>query len=349
MLKYLIDSYYRYPLMRQQDFVKQIFQAEFGCEHCLGANNENIIKDECSNLTASDDIGQMLFDQISSDFARVNLVPFVKAGYNCNTLSDMMKKVNVKGSAEGFNARLGQFVYATENSLIDLDVNAVKRYVSSFVKPAPVHHSVAYRLNYRPHYRVVYKRHAVLLPLISAIDNLLYKKLNVVVAIDGKCGSGKSFYADVLSRYYNFCTIIHCDDFFLPPEMRTRERLSQVGGNIDYERLAEVLKEVRKDKPFTYRRYSCSDNVYYDVNVNPKRLIVVEGSYSLHPALRSFYDLETLLTVSDSEQRIRLLQREGREKFRAFAEKWIPLENRYFDSLSANNAIIIDTDDINYN
>ncbi|HIT78368.1 MAG TPA: hypothetical protein IAD47_06230 [Candidatus Limihabitans stercoravium] len=349
MIRYFKENYFSHPLMRVQDFMKLIYQAEFGCEHCMGANNENLIKNECLSLTADDNVGEPLFEQISEKFARVNLVPYTERGYSFNTLSDMMKKVGHCGSIEGYRSRVNQLLESVSDGTIDLDFNAAKRYIAPFLQEArPVHHSVSYRMNYRPHYRVVLKQHAVLVPLIAEIDNLLYRKLNVVVAIDGKCGSGKSTYAEVLSNYYNFCTVIHCDDFFLPPEMRTDERLAEVGGNIHYERLQGVLNQVRQDKPFIYQRYSCADNRMYDVSVEPKRLIVLEGSYSSHPKLRQYIDLCAMFTVSDSDQRLRLSQREGREKFKVFQEKWIPLENRYFSTVDTSDMVTIDTSGIEY-
>ena len=66
------------------------------------------------------------------------------------------------------------------------------------------------------------------------------------------------------------------------------------------------------------------------VTVVPGRLTVVEGSYSLHPALATYYDLRVLLSISPEKQVARILARGGEEKQRQFMERWIPLENRYF-------------------
>lgn len=49
------------------------------------------------------------------------------------------------------------------------------------------------------------------------------------------------------------------DDFFLPPELRTAERLSQPGGNVHYERFsAEVADGILRGKPFEYSVFDCS-------------------------------------------------------------------------------------------
>ena len=67
--------------------------------------------------------------------------------------------------------------------------------------------------------------------------------------------------------------------------------------------------------------------------VTPKRLTVLEGSYALHPQLRGAYDCTVFLKTSPEAQAERLLRRDGPDSLRSFREKWIPLENLYFDSL----------------
>lgn len=62
----------------------------------------------------------------------------------------------------------------------------------------------------------------------------------LILGIDGMCGAGKTSLAAFLSERYS-CSVVHADDFFLPPELRTAERLSEPGGNIHYERLMEEV------------------------------------------------------------------------------------------------------------
>ena len=72
------------------------------------------------------------------------------------------------------------------------------------------------------------------------IENQMKRKRPLVIALDGRCGSGKSTLSRRLSDTYP-CSVIHMDDFFLRPEQRTEERLSETGGNIDYERFEEEV------------------------------------------------------------------------------------------------------------
>ena len=74
--------------------------------------------------------------------------------------------------------------------------------------------------------------------VVKQIDGLLTQKDLIIVAIDGKCTSGKTTLASKLEQIYD-CNVFHMDDFFLRPEQRTRSRFAGVGGNVDYERFQE--------------------------------------------------------------------------------------------------------------
>ena len=163
------------------------------------------------------------------------------------------------------------------------------------------------------------------------IDRLLEKKASVTVAIEGCCTSGKTTLAAQLAKCYD-CNVFHMDAFFLRPEQRTAERFAQIGGNIDYERFREeVLLPLQTGCGFTYRPFDCSSfTLSKPVTVTPKKLTIIEGSYSLHPYFGDPYDLKILLTVTPELQRLRVLERPAFLHDRFF-EEWIPMENRYFE------------------
>lgn len=159
------------------------------------------------------------------------------------------------------------------------------------------------------------------------------KRKHLIIAIDGRCGAGKTTLAAYLQEKYG-CKVIHMDHFFLRPEQRTVERLSEPGGNIDYERfLAEVLEMLQKGIPFSYRPYDCKEQkLASPIAIEPGKVTVVEGSYACHPRFREYYDLKILLTVEKEEQLKRIERRNGKEQAAVFKEKWIPLEEKYFSS-----------------
>jgi len=166
--------------------------------------------------------------------------------------------------------------------------------------------------------------------LSARIDRLLTERERAVVAIDGPCAAGKTTLAAALRQAFG-AAVIPMDDFFLRPEQRTPARYAEAGGNVDRERiLAEVLEPLRAGRAVSYRPFDCGRMCFgAPVAVAPARLTVLEGSYSLHPALAPYYDLAVFLRISPEEQRKRLLAREGANA-EAFFSRWIPLEERYF-------------------
>lgn len=165
--------------------------------------------------------------------------------------------------------------------------------------------------------------------IIYRINQELKKNERIIVAIDGRCGSGKSTISALLKEKTGY-SIIHADDFFLRPEQRTKARLSEVGGNIDYERLSEVLKELKKTGVASYRPYNCSTKALDAPIQVSGQVTILEGSYSCHPVLWDFCDIHIFLTVNKEIQLERLRKRNpvliGR-----FTDEWIPMEERYFE------------------
>ena len=169
------------------------------------------------------------------------------------------------------------------------------------------------------------------------IDQLLTQKDFVIIAIDGPCTSGKTTLAAQLAAIYD-CNVFHMDDFFLRPEQRTAARFEEVGGNVDYERFQqEVLLPLREKRPFSYRPFDCGSFALAEpVSVMPKKLNIIEGTYSHHPYFGEPYDLKFLLDVDEATQQQRILQRPA-FLHKRFFEEWIPMDNRYFAMLGSKS------------
>ena len=167
--------------------------------------------------------------------------------------------------------------------------------------------------------------------LLRAIQALLERQAPVLVAIDGRCGAGKSTLAAQLREQLP-CRVFHMDDFFLRPEQRIAARLAQPGENVDHERfLTEVLLPARRGEDVTYRPYLCARrSLDTPVAAPAAHLTIVEGAYACHPALWEYYDLRVFLTVDSEEQLRRIQARNGPERALQFRDRWIPLEEAYF-------------------
>lgn len=183
----------------------------------------------------------------------------------------------------------------------------------------------------------------------SCID---YGLINVVtfdkpfiIAMDGMSASLKTTVAERLAVDFDGA-VIHCDDFFLPMELRTQERLEEPGGNIHYERMKTEVIDKFPDRLEAYTRFDCSVMAYKGiVEVPRKRLYIVEGAYALHPYFGKYYDVSIFMRVSKEEQIKRLKLRNGNTD--TFVNKWIPMEKIYNKSYEIeNNAdIVVDTTD----
>lgn len=184
--------------------------------------------------------------------------------------------------------------------------------------------------------------------VLRRIEALRAEKARVIVAIDGRCASGKTTLASVLSETLA-CPVIHMDHFFLRPHMRTPERLATPGGNIDKERFyEEVMVPLSQGRAFAYRPFDChTGGLTEPIRVPSSAVAVVEGSYSLCDELWPHYDLRVFLTVPPPLQLQRIERRNGPAQAEVFRRRWIPMEEAYFEAFRIKERchLVLDTAD----
>ena len=168
--------------------------------------------------------------------------------------------------------------------------------------------------------------------LVRELDNME----SFIVAVEGRCAAGKTTLAARLSAQLD-AQVLHMDDFFLRPEQRTPERYAEAGGNVDRERVYEVLKQVKEGKAVSFRSFDCGEMELADEKEIHAQRVIVEGSYAMHPELREFYDLSIFLTVP-YEKQLERLERRNPERLQMFIDRWIPLEEAYFKELKVEEA-----------
>ena len=153
----------------------------------------------------------------------------------------------------------------------------------------------------------------------------------LVLALDGRCGSGKTTLANTLARQFPASITLHTDDFYLPPAQRIRGWEKTPCANMDLARLRdEALRPAYAGQTVDYRAYSCRQGAYLPPAQLPAQpLVILEGSYSHHPLLTGYETLRVFLTCAKEEQTRRLQAREG-ERYANFAARWVPLEEGYF-------------------
>lgn len=184
--------------------------------------------------------------------------------------------------------------------------------------------------------------------LIERIRILLNQKEQVLVGIDGRCASGKTTLAEELHAVLGG-NLIHMDDFFLRPQQRTEERYAEPGGNVDRERfLEEILIPLKEEKDFSYRPFDCQTMTLKEpVTVKKKKLVIAEGSYCLHPSLRDYYDLKVFLDV-DPDIQWKRIEKRNPDKLDDFRQKWIPYEEKYFDTfhIRENSDLLLNNENV---
>ena len=156
-----------------------------------------------------------------------------------------------------------------------------------------------------------------------------------IIAIDGRCAAGKTTLAAELAEQLGG-DVIHMDDFFLPPKLRTPERRSEPGGNVHYERfLTEVIPKLVSGEAFSYQRFDCSRMAPGDwIPVQNNGFVFVEGAYSCHPVLGNYMDRKVFLDIDRRNQTERIRGRNGEDRLQDFLQLWIPLEEAYFQAFS---------------
>lgn len=170
-------------------------------------------------------------------------------------------------------------------------------------------------------------------PVAKQIAEMLQSSKDpIIVALDGRCASGKTTLGYYLASLFD-CNLFHMDDFFLQNSQRTLERLQEVGGNVDYERfLEEVLQPLTQKRDVLYRPFACSTREFLEGKTVPyKRLNLIEGSYSQHPYFGDVYSLKVFTDIDEKLQLQRIEARNGTEMLQKFITEWIPKEEAYFD------------------
>ena len=161
----------------------------------------------------------------------------------------------------------------------------------------------------------------------------------LLIALDGRCGSGKTTLAAQLAQQFPASAVFHTDDYYLPPAQRIPNWAETPCANMDLARLREeLLCPARAGQPVHYCAYSCREGAYRPaVLLAPQPLYIIEGSYSQHPSLADLYDCTVFVTCSQAEQARRLQAREG-ERYQNFVQRWIPLEEAYFKKYGVEGA-----------
>lgn len=165
----------------------------------------------------------------------------------------------------------------------------------------------------------------------------------LVVALDGRSGSGKSTFATAVACLIP-ATIVPCDDFFAAnisahgwdirsPAERARDAL-------DWARLIrEAIEPLLAGHsatwfPFDFAAGTRADGSYAlstdVVRRDPARVIILDGAYSARPELGRFVQFSILMEAPEAVRWHRLAAREEPGFLAAWHARWDGAEDHYF-------------------
>ncbi len=315
----------KYPKMQNQDKIKLIYQASLGPAHLINQISEKkaykyIIKE----AKIKTDINSPYYEWISDSYIRINILKERNLKYLAKSFYESAK--NAKYNFNILKENLEK--YLNENEYFNYDYK-------------PIHHSSIYNEEYMPHYRLIHMDYlSLVMRIFQLYDYIEMQPKHSIIALEGKCASGKT----TIAHQCNNATILHTDDFFLPENKKTKARLAEIGGNINYELIKETLEAIKKawendEKIITIQAYDCEKEIYYSKDIELKDKILFEGVYSYHPFFNNLIDKCAYLFVKQSTQIERIMLR---EKVELYLNEWIPLENKYFEKYKfLDNADII--------
>lgn len=158
----------------------------------------------------------------------------------------------------------------------------------------------------------------------------------VLVAVDGRSGTGKSTLAGALAaRHRGRC--VAADDSWSGggrdhwQALAPNERADRA---IDWKRLrVQVLEPLLAGRPARWRAFNWETGeglADCARECEPAPVIVLDGAYSTRPELSDIVDVSVLLTLDDQTRRSRLMEREGDEFMGYWHGLWDAAEDYYF-------------------
>lgn len=329
--------------MQLKDVAKLLYQSEFGGGHMITDETKSLkrIQEEYNSLNSVLRTQKTIIEAIGDNICRIYLSSLTN-GLSAEVLNQMfVKSANQKkGTLDGLEEKITACIDACRDGRLPFSEEKATLFFENWKKdgyPA-IRHSDIYRETYHPAYRVIETSYVQIYHIIEKIKRLWENTssssdLPIVIAIDGMSGSGKSTLGELLNKNYPSSNLFHMDDYFLRPCQRTKQRLKEPGGNIDYERFRyEILDHLADKDGLTYQRYDChTQSLLPPIHIPWSPIVIIEGSYSHHPYFQNIYNLRIFCEIAPDEQEKRILKRNGEQMFQRFKNEWIPKENEYFE------------------
>jgi len=175
--------------------------------------------------------------------------------------------------------------------------------------------------------------------VIRRITALAQSTTPLVVAIDGRSGTGKSTLAACIARVVG-ATVVDQDDFYSGGSLEDWRALTvsgKVDRVIDWRRVrTQVLEPLRAGKMASWHPFdweSMAGLAAQTISVSPSPIVILDGAYSSRHELADLVDLSILVVLPEADRRKRLLIREGEVYVDAWQSVLDDAEAHYFGTL----------------
>ncbi|MBT4762568.1 MAG: uridine kinase [Bdellovibrionaceae bacterium] len=140
-----------------------------------------------------------------------------------------------------------------------------------------------------------------------------------IISIDGCGGAGKSTLAVELSNYFDYCSVVHTDDFASPENpLNWHERM-----------IEQVLKPLAENKLARFQRYDWNAGRLLGwLTVEPQNYIILEGVSSSRIEFRPYLSFSVFVNTDRDIRLKRGLERDGLQALAQWKE-WMREEDEY--------------------
>ena len=191
----------RYPKLELQDIFKALYQSAFGCEHLIADPSAAADYIRAEAARSGDRISELV-ELLGGDYCRVHL-GILQDGLSAETFARLfaLSARHEECGREKLEAMLTALQTMADAGGLPFSAQETAEAVERWRKDGfpPLHHSVVFRKDYAPAYRVLRRDFARALPLFARIDRLTAERSRVLIAIEG----GSAYSAAKLNIAYN--------------------------------------------------------------------------------------------------------------------------------------------------
>ncbi len=186
--------------------------------------------------------------------------------------------------------------------------------------------------------------------MVYEIHQLLKHKNPVLVALDGRSGTGKSTIAQAIASRVEGGIVLG-DDFYSGgnddawQELSAAEKVEKV---IDWQRMrTQALEPLLAKRQASWHPLDFLPEIGWVgwkneiVTLQPTPVILVDGVYSARPELADLVDLAVLVEANEEERRKRLVMREGQGFMQRWHALWDSAEDYYFTDVCPRSSFDI--------